>query len=76
MRKYKLNSSPVEVMDGPLRGKKFVRGPLYDESEIPANCLHRFEEVTVPCAVKKPAESDVFENDEVSPAPFLDQPDM
>lgn len=58
MKQYTLkpNQSPFEVVDGPLAGRKYVRGPNY--TEIPQNEAHRFQVVPEPAKAKaavKPA---------------------
>ena len=43
--KYRLNYAAFEMMDGPLKGKKFNKKRLYDADEIPAGYESRFKKV-------------------------------
>uniref|UniRef100_A0A6M3J6U8 Uncharacterized protein n=1 Tax=viral metagenome TaxID=1070528 RepID=A0A6M3J6U8_9ZZZZ len=66
--KYKLKRGcpPFEVVDGPMAGRKYARGAVYEEKEIPPQYRGRFEEIGASSAriIKKPAAKDAAAGEE------------
>jgi hypothetical protein len=41
--RLKSNEAPFEIVDGPMAGRKFAAGVIYEE--VPPQEAHRFEEI-------------------------------
>jgi hypothetical protein len=50
MTKYINNGPNFTILDGPRKGKKYIRGEKYDESELPITNLAWFHPVEDPVA--------------------------